>query len=68
MTLDNVTVTENSEEAMLVPSVTKYNEVYMPNVQQLEASHRMANITYLIQDSSFTRNGKFIWPRNYRSY
>ena len=57
--LENVTVTGNSEEAMLVPSVTKYNEIYMPDVQTLEESHRMSNITYEVYNSTFNYNGMY---------
>ena len=42
---------------MLVPSVTKYNEIYMPDVQTLEESHRMSNITYEVYNSTFSYNG-----------
>jgi len=55
--LDQVTVTGNTEEAIFVPSLTKYNEVFMPTVELIEQSHRMANITYKIYNSTFTSNG-----------
>ena len=44
---------------MLVPSVTKYNEIYMPDVQTLEESHRMSNITYKVYNSTFNYNGMY---------
>ena len=43
---------------MFVPSVTKYNEIYMPDIERLEKPHRMANITYRITDTIFSNNGK----------
>ena len=55
--MSNVAVFDNTEEAMLVPSVTKYNEIYMPDIEQLEEPKRMANITYIITNSNFSRNG-----------
>lgn len=45
----------------MVPSVTKYNEVYMPDVQQLLTPQRMSNITYIITNSTFSDNG--MYPR-----
>lgn len=61
--LKNVTVTGNSEAAMLIPSVTKYNDVYMPDVEILEMPHRMSNITYYVQDSTFSSNSKCSYSR-----
>ena len=46
---------------MLVPSVTKYNEIYMPDVQTLEESHRMSNITYQVYNSTFNYNGMYMY-------
>ena len=55
--MERIVVTGSREEAMLVPSVTKYNEIYMPTVGELTSPQRMANISYYISQSQFSNNG-----------
>ncbi len=47
----------NKEEALHVPSITKYHELYMPTFEELQNPHRMAEITYQIDSCHIMGNG-----------
>ena len=48
---------ENVEDALHVPSITKYHELYLPTFDELQYPHRMAEIVYAIEACHFTQNG-----------
>ena len=48
---------DNHLEAMHVPSITKYDELYMPTFEELQIPEKIAEINYEIGSCHFTRNG-----------
>ena len=47
----------NVKDALHVPSITKYHELYLPTFDELQYPHRMAEIVYAIEACYFTDNG-----------
>ena len=47
----------NAKEAMHVPSITKYHELYMPTLEELQTPEKIAEITYQIEACHFIDNG-----------
>ena len=52
-----VTFQKNRFEALHAPSLTKYHELYLPSFEELQNSHRLAEITYEIDNCLFEENG-----------
>ena len=42
---------------MMVPSITKYHELYLPTVEDLQRPHRVAELFYNVESCTFIENG-----------
>ena len=47
----------NRLEALHVPSITKYNELYMPTFEETQIPYKIAEINYEVGSCHFTQNG-----------
>ncbi len=56
ITIYGVTFRENRHEALHVPSITKYHELYLPTFEELQAPSKLAEITYEVDGCFFTEN------------
>ncbi|XP_074661276.1 protein bark beetle-like [Tubulanus polymorphus] len=56
-TIKNSKFRNNKEQAVYIPSRTKYHEHYMPTYKELEGSARISEITYRIDSCEFLSNG-----------
>ncbi|KAL3873370.1 hypothetical protein ACJMK2_036499 [Sinanodonta woodiana] len=57
---DHVFVKNSKQEAMFIPSLTKYHENFIPTFEEMTRPDRIARITYFIEWSKFTNNFKGI--------
>ena len=52
-----VTFQDNTFEALHVPSITKYHELYLPTFEELQNQYKIAEITYEVDSCYFKQNG-----------
>ncbi|CAH1792063.1 unnamed protein product [Owenia fusiformis] len=56
-----LTIRDNVEDAMFIPSITKYHQYYMPDWRtEAAAPERLADIWYTLESCEIFRNGKGI--------
>ena len=58
--LYGVTLSSNKYEAMYVPSLSKFNPLYFPTFDELQAPLRLSQITYEMEACLITGNGNGI--------
>lgn len=62
--IKHATVKNNKREAMHIPSLTKYHENFIPTIEEMTRSQRVATIKYTIEFSDFINNGRGIFAEH----